>query len=122
MHALELRGRALELIAAGLNDCEIGRRLGVARTTVCHWRWVKERDAPPRNLCWRCWQAARRVELAAADYAELLGLYLGDGHISLIHAASACVSPWMRDTRPSSRSPKRSCDASSRSAGSAAGG
>ncbi|MGZ6668996.1 MAG: helix-turn-helix domain-containing protein, partial [Solirubrobacteraceae bacterium] len=38
MHDLELRGRALELIDAGVNDCEVGRRLGVARTTVRHWR------------------------------------------------------------------------------------
>jgi hypothetical protein len=82
MHDLELRGEALELIAAGVNDCDVGRRLRVARTTVRHWRWAQERDAPPRKLCWRCWQPTRRLELAAADYAELLGLYLGDGHIS----------------------------------------
>jgi Homeodomain-like domain len=82
MHDLELRGRALDLIAAGVNDCEVGRRLGVARTTVRHWRWATERGAPPRSLCWRCWRSTRRVVVAAADYAELLGLYLGDGHIS----------------------------------------
>jgi hypothetical protein len=82
MHDLELRGRALELIAAGVNDCEVGRRLGVARTTVRHWRWATERGSPPRTQCWRCWRPTRRVVLAAADYAELLGLYLGDGHIS----------------------------------------
>jgi Homeodomain-like domain-containing protein len=82
MHDLELRHRALDLIAAGVNDCEVSRRLGVARTTVRHWRWAKERNAPPRALCWRCWRRTRGVELTAADYAELLGLYLGDGHIS----------------------------------------
>jgi hypothetical protein len=82
MHDPALHNRALELIAAGVNDCEIGRRLGVARTTVRHWRWAEARDAPPRDLCWRCWRRTRRVELAAPDYAELLGLYLGDGHIS----------------------------------------
>jgi hypothetical protein len=32
--------------------------------------------------CPRCWQAAyRRIAFTEADYAELLGLYLGDGHI-----------------------------------------
>jgi hypothetical protein len=82
MHDLELRHRALELVAAGVNDCEVGRRLGVARTTVRHWRWAQERDAPRRELCWRCWRPTRRVALTAAGYAELLGLYLGDGHIS----------------------------------------
>jgi Homeodomain-like domain len=82
MHDLELRQRALDLIAAGVNDCEVGRRLGVARTTVRQWRWAKERNVAPRALCWRCWRPTRRIELTAADYAELLGLYLGDGHIS----------------------------------------
>jgi hypothetical protein len=82
MHDLEVRQRALDLIASGVNDCDVSRRLGVARTTVRHWRWAKERGAPPRLLCWRCWRPTRRVVLTAADYAELLGLYLGDGHIS----------------------------------------
>ena len=82
MHDMELRHRALDLIASGVNDGEVGRRLGVARTTVRHWRWAKERNAPARALCWRCWQPTRRIALSAADYAELLGLYLGDGHIS----------------------------------------
>jgi hypothetical protein len=82
MHDLELRHRALDLIACGVNDCEVGRRLGVALTTVRHWRWAKERNAPARALCWRCRQPTRRIALSAADYAEVLGLYLGDGHIS----------------------------------------
>ena len=82
MHDPELRRRALDLVAAGVNDCEVSRRLGVARTTVRHWRWAKERDAPARALCWRCWRPTRQVALNAGDYAELLGLYLGDGHIS----------------------------------------
>src|SRR6187397_1140741 len=82
MHDQELRHRALELVAAGVNDCEVVRQLGVARTTVRQWRWATERGVPARELCWRCWQSTRRVELTAGDYAELLGLYLGDGHIS----------------------------------------
>jgi hypothetical protein len=82
MHDLELRHRALELVAAGVNDCEVARQLGVARTTVRQWRWTTGRGAPARELCWRCWQPTRRVELTPGDYAELLGLYLGDGHIS----------------------------------------
>jgi hypothetical protein len=82
MHGVEIRHRALDLIAVGVNDCEVSRRLGIPRTTVRHWRWAKERDSPDRALCWRCWQPTRRIALTAADYAELLGLYLGDGHIS----------------------------------------
>jgi hypothetical protein len=93
MHDLELRGRALELIAAGVNDCEIGRRLGVARTTVRHWRWAKERDAPARNLCWRCWQPTRRVAPAPADYAELLGLFPQHGP-GKKHERPIELEPW----------------------------
>jgi hypothetical protein len=33
--------------------------------------------------CLRCWQPARPIDFADWDYAELLGLYLGDGHITL---------------------------------------
>jgi len=32
--------------------------------------------------CPRCWRAGKRVDLCDADYAELLGHYLGDGCIS----------------------------------------
>jgi hypothetical protein len=46
------------------------------------------RDPGPRSLvdgrrCPRCWQAARRCTVSAPDYSELLGLYLGDGHVVL---------------------------------------
>ena len=37
--------------------------------------------AAPRGVCWRCWQPARQVVFSPADYAELLGLYLGAGSI-----------------------------------------
>ena len=65
---------------AGLNDCEVARRLGVPRRTVRDWRIrVPRRERP---LCLRCWRPTSLVLFSAADYAELLGLYLGDGHIS----------------------------------------
>lgn len=41
-------------------------------------------DAPPAVLsavCHRCWGRSRPVTFDAADYAEALGIYLGDGHI-----------------------------------------
>jgi hypothetical protein len=82
MHAAGLRNAALELAARGVNDCEIGRRLGVPRTTVRDWRRPVRPRAREIEHCWRCWQPTTPLRLAAPDYAELLGLYLGDGHIS----------------------------------------
>jgi len=38
VHGPEIREEALRLVAAGVNDCEIARRLGVVRTTVRDWR------------------------------------------------------------------------------------
>jgi hypothetical protein len=83
VRSLEVRTEALRLVAAGVNDCEISRRLGIPRTTVRDWR--KPRYVPKRpgsSTCPRCGKRARRIDLEPADYAELLGLYLGDGHIA----------------------------------------
>jgi hypothetical protein len=75
-----VRQAALALVAQGLNDCEVARRLGVPRRTVRDWR-IRP-PATVRALCLRCWRPTSLVLFSAADYAELLGLYLGDGHIS----------------------------------------
>jgi hypothetical protein len=65
----------------GLNDCQIGRLMGISRGTIRDWRTGKVR---PWNGaggyvgiddCPRC----HGVALDAAWYAYLLGLYLGDG-------------------------------------------
>ena len=85
MHPPQVRAQALALVDAGLNDCEISRHLGIPRRTILGWR------KPPskRNLrrvitetCPRCWCAAKPIHFTPDDYAELLGLYLGDGCIS----------------------------------------
>jgi hypothetical protein len=81
MHAAEIRDQALALIAAGVNDCEVARRLGLARTTVRDWRRPRYK-APPRPLCPRCWRRMQPLAFTVEDYSELLGLYLGDGHIT----------------------------------------
>jgi Homeodomain-like domain/LAGLIDADG-like domain len=81
VHAHEIRDKALALVEAGENDCEVARRLGVPRTTVRDWRRSKGR---PRmgDTCPRCWRPSRKpIVFSSPDYAELLGLYLGDGYI-----------------------------------------
>jgi hypothetical protein len=81
MHPPEIRQAALELVSAGVNDCEIARRLDLPRTTVRDMHRSRRQNAT-RPLCARCWQRSSPVVFTASDYAELLGLYLGDGHIS----------------------------------------
>jgi intein/homing endonuclease len=81
VHAYAIRAEALALIRAGTNDCEVGRRLGLPRTTVRDWRREAE-TVLVRPTCPRCWRPALRpIRFTEADYSELLGLYLGDGHI-----------------------------------------
>jgi hypothetical protein len=83
VHSPALRAQALELIAAGVNDCEVARRLGVARGTVRDWRKPRYvRKVVDVAACPRCWHACKPIRFTAGDYAELLGLYLGDGCIS----------------------------------------
>ena len=80
MHKKQIREAALALVGQGVNDCEIARQLDIARTTVRDWR--RPTYMPRLGKCPRCWRRVRRLVFSDADYAELLGLYLGDGHIS----------------------------------------
>jgi hypothetical protein len=84
VHGPEIREAARALIEQGVNDCEVARRLGIARTTVRDWR--RPRYVPDNGRaaqpCPRCWRTSGPITASADDYAELLGLYLGDGHIT----------------------------------------
>ncbi|MEV7558789.1 helix-turn-helix domain-containing protein [Streptomyces sp. NPDC089795] len=83
-HSLEVRQTALSLLRGGVRNADVARRLNVPLGTVSYWKHVDrcKRGEPvairPSLLCPRC--DARALEHAA--YAYLLGLYLGDGHIS----------------------------------------
>jgi len=81
VHPYAIRESVLDLVDAGVNDCEVARRLGLPRTTVRDWRHAK--DLPrPGTTCPRCWRSSLRpIRFSTADYSELLALYLGDGHI-----------------------------------------
>jgi hypothetical protein len=82
VHGPAVKQQALALVAVGANDCEISRLLGVARTTIRDWRKPRYLRIQSRAICPRCWRPTRPILIPAGDYAELLGLYLGDGHIS----------------------------------------
>jgi hypothetical protein len=68
------------LIARGLNDCQIARETGIPRRTVCEWRGERSKRATTKLSL-----LSRRERLARVPrpyYAYLLGMYLGDGHIT----------------------------------------
>ncbi len=75
MHGQRLRHQARALRADGLSWSEVSRRLRVARSTLRAWEADPGRGRPG---CPRCDGA----ELDTEAYAELLGWYLGDGHIT----------------------------------------
>jgi hypothetical protein len=84
VHGDDVHNAAMTLIAAGMNVTEIARRLGIARTTIRDWRRPRYVRKSAVQRCWRCWRPARRVRFTPTDYAELLGLYLGDGYIGAL--------------------------------------
>ncbi len=89
MHPPEVKQEALRLVAEGLNDCEIGRRLGIPRSTVRDWRAPRYVKTHEVESCHRCWRATKPIRFAIEDYSELLAMYLGDG----------CLSPGARTCR-----------------------
>ncbi len=82
MRPIETQEEALRLVAAGLNDCEIARRLEVPRTTVRDWRKPRYVAAANPRAVPALRRPSRPIVLEPEPYAELLGLYLGDGHIT----------------------------------------
>jgi hypothetical protein len=72
------------LVAAGLNDCEIARRTGIPRPTVRDWRRTRRWDwwlTRTSGSCPRCGAAQHPFDTFPPEYAYLLGMYLGDGHV-----------------------------------------
>lgn len=88
MRSEEEYQRALELIRAGINDCEIGRLLGIPRGTIRTWRVGLEAKSGGRTESWsgrRQPSTCFRCDGGWVDeeaYAYLLGMYLGDGCLS----------------------------------------
>ena len=80
-HPPEVRRRAVALVLDGARPREAAATLGIDHTTV--YAWLHE-DAPaavavPARRCWRCWAD---VPVDGEAYAQLLGLYLGDGWLT----------------------------------------
>ena len=90
---------AQRLCASGLSDYEVGRRLGIARTTVQNWR---KRTSPPRGTC-RVGSGRSFVVTDPVRYAYLLGAYLGDGHLCRTSANSWRLSIYCDSAYPEIR-------------------
>jgi hypothetical protein len=87
MRAQEVVDSAMRASDAGVPDSENANRHGVAVATIRRWRRLYQRRGLARGqahlsaTCPRC----DGGPLDAEAYAELLGWYLGDGHISRAH-------------------------------------
>jgi hypothetical protein len=71
---------ALDLAAGGRTSTEISTRLGIPRSTVRYWL-ADSRFLGDTNRCHRC-RGVHEFAALGPEYVYLLGLYLGDGHIS----------------------------------------
>lgn len=81
MHPPHLRQQAISLKSAGIPFSEIVRTLGISRNTVACWLYsTRAGNIKIDNRCPFCTVPARPVG-RPRDYAHLLGLYLGDGHL-----------------------------------------
>ena len=67
-----------------MNACQIARAIAVPRSTV--QEWLHRADTPDAQAAPRCWVCSTAAEIdgrRAARYCYLLGLYLGDGCLSM---------------------------------------
>lgn len=76
MYGTRLRSHALELVAEGTSLSDISRATGIARSTIRSWTQAPALSGLDCCRCHGAWPAF------GADYAALLGFYLGDGCIS----------------------------------------
>ncbi|WP_413756727.1 helix-turn-helix domain-containing protein [Streptomyces sp. MMBL 11-3] len=82
-HGTEVRQRAIALLRGGAKNADVARTVDVPLGTIGYWKHMdraKRGECPGKHdpRCPRC----DGRELDASAYSYLLGLYLGDGHIS----------------------------------------
>lgn len=82
MHPIAVHEEVRRLVGEGLPDGDIAAAMGLPRTTVRDIRAPRRTRRSSAVRCFRCWEWTRPIRYEPPDYAELLGLYLGDGCIS----------------------------------------
>src|SRR6266508_5667066 len=94
MHPPEVRAEAMRLVAAGINDCEISRRIGIPRSTIRDWRrptYVPRESAPSRRPCPRCWRTHLSIY---SSHLPCVFPQDGDGPK---HKRVIALEPWQRE-------------------------
>lgn len=99
MHPARVVDRARSLLAAGLNDRQVAQTLGVSTSCVWKWRTGIRRNPAHENDRSRGCPRCHGSPLDEVAYAYLLGLYLGDGCLTLgrrgVYALClACCDAW----------------------------
>jgi hypothetical protein len=82
MYGPAMRDRALALLDDGLTTREVCFATGIDLSTLGAWLDSRQTDQKSRAHCPRC-AAERTLPEPTLNYAYLLGLYLGDGYISV---------------------------------------
>lgn len=82
MYSAVVRQHALDLINSGDSLRSVSMLTGINRATLREWRDNPDKSPAARTDCPRCGDDPALPE-PCADYAYLLGLYLGDGCISV---------------------------------------
>ncbi len=98
MYERNLVDRVLLLSGLGILDRENALICGVSQAAIRHWRCGRSAQSQPARTAARCPRCNGRP-LDEPAYAYLLGLYLGDGYISVgrrnVYALSlACGDAW----------------------------
>jgi hypothetical protein len=90
MYNRTVRRQALALIQTGHSLQSISRSTGINRSTLRAWRDDPDKAIRKQAVCPRC-DGIPSLPAPTADYAYLLGLYLGDGCISRAGASEKNV-------------------------------
>ena len=100
-HGTDVRQKAITLLRGGAKNADVARSLNVPLGTIGYWKHLdraKRGECPGRHdpKCPRC----DGRDLDEPAYSYLLGLYLGDGHIShysehrVPNLMIACTESW----------------------------
>ncbi|MFH8975617.1 helix-turn-helix domain-containing protein [Streptomyces sp. NPDC017890] len=100
-HSTDVRQKALTLLRGGAKNADVARALNIPAGTISYWKHLdlaKRGECPGKHdpSCPRC----HGRELDEPAYNYLLGLYLGDGHVShysehrVPNLMIACADSW----------------------------